>query len=194
MKIQTRPVFNGKPIFGANWKSEKAHRRGDTPCPLISFHITSPQLPLLNSWRKNEEFCQVPDDVDLPRGSWLSAAAERKLLLWWVLGFYKRIQIRNIPFLSWTSSLKPINNPFPGQYVLSNSQGGFQNQQCGQALNRDWCAVSWVKKPFRCPQILENCTWMSCWHCILEYLTPPESHSFTPNVCLVVPVLVRLQL
>ncbi|CAI2349130.1 unnamed protein product [Caenorhabditis sp. 36 PRJEB53466] len=38
---------------------------------------------------------------------------------------------------------QPNGNCYYGEYALSKNQGGFQNQQCGQATNRDWCAVSY---------------------------------------------------
>ncbi|CAD6188026.1 unnamed protein product [Caenorhabditis auriculariae] len=39
---------------------------------------------------------------------------------------------------------QPLGNCYAGSYQLSNNLGGFRNQPCGNALNRDWCAVSYL--------------------------------------------------
>ncbi|CAB3401264.1 unnamed protein product [Caenorhabditis bovis] len=39
---------------------------------------------------------------------------------------------------------QPNGNCYYGQYQLSTMSGGFQNQACGTAINRDWCTVSYM--------------------------------------------------
>ncbi|CAI5445076.1 unnamed protein product [Caenorhabditis angaria] len=39
---------------------------------------------------------------------------------------------------------QPPGNCYSGTYTLAASSGGFQNQACGNVINREWCAVSYM--------------------------------------------------